>query len=69
MESQYQLMNLREKRIFVFICNTYWLTGKIIDINIKSKYCKSCEYWKGKEDTKEWNPIKSGLILMKIHVV
>lgn len=31
-----------------------WLTGKIIDINVKCKYCKSCEFWKDKEGTAEY---------------
>ncbi|XP_011873476.1 PREDICTED: uncharacterized protein LOC105565135 [Vollenhovia emeryi] len=34
-----------------------WYTGKVLDIVVKSKYCKACEYWKKKEDTaeyKEW---------------
>lgn len=25
--------------------------GKIVDIEVKSKYCKACEYWKNKLDT------------------
>lgn len=29
-------------------------TGKILDINVKSKYCKSCEIWKEKEGTTEY---------------
>lgn len=31
-----------------------WSTGKVIDIIIKSKYCKACEYWKKKSDTAEY---------------
>lgn len=31
-----------------------WLTGKIIDIVVKSKYCKTCEFWKKKEETAEY---------------
>jgi hypothetical protein len=34
-----------------------WFTGKIVDIEVKSKYCKACEYWKNKLDTakyEEW---------------
>lgn len=31
-----------------------WLTGKIINISVKSKYCKSCEFWKKKENTSEY---------------
>jgi len=29
-------------------------TGKVIDIIVKSKYCKSCEYWKSNTDTAEY---------------
>lgn len=28
--------------------------GKVVDFVVKSKYCKSCEYWKKKEDTEEY---------------
>jgi len=30
-----------------------WFTGKVLDIEVKSKYSKSCEYWKKKDDTAE----------------
>jgi len=32
-----------------------WYTGKVIDVAVKSKYCKSCEYWKKQENTAEYN--------------
>lgn len=31
-----------------------WSSGKIIDVEVKSKYCKSCEYWKSKNGTTEF---------------
>lgn len=31
-----------------------WYTGKIVDIDIKSKFCKSCSYWNSKEHTAEY---------------
>ncbi|KYN50510.1 hypothetical protein ALC57_00149 [Trachymyrmex cornetzi] len=31
-----------------------WFTGKILDIEVKSKYCKACEHWKNKLDTAEY---------------
>lgn len=31
-----------------------WYTGKVVDILVKSKYCKACEFWKKKEDTAEY---------------
>ena len=31
-----------------------WYTGKVIDVIVKSKYCKSCEYWKKKGETEEY---------------
>ncbi|EZA51520.1 hypothetical protein X777_09817 [Ooceraea biroi] len=31
-----------------------WYTGKVVDVLVKSKYCKVCEYWKKKEDTAEY---------------
>lgn len=31
-----------------------WRTGKIVDLEVKSKICKKCSYWKGKEDTAEF---------------
>lgn len=30
-----------------------WFTGKVLDIVVKSKYCKSCEFWEKKFDTEE----------------
>lgn len=32
-----------------------WFSGKVIDICVKSKYCKECEYWQKKEGTDEYN--------------
>lgn len=29
-------------------------TGKILDVQVKSKYCKQCEYWKNKSETCEY---------------
>jgi len=31
-----------------------WYTGKVVDCVVKSKYCKSCEYWEQKSDTEEY---------------
>lgn len=31
-----------------------WNTGKVVDILVKSKYCKSCVFWKNKEGTTEY---------------
>lgn len=31
-----------------------WHTGKVIDFIVKSKYCKSCEYWENHADTAEY---------------
>ncbi|XP_018338387.1 PREDICTED: uncharacterized protein LOC108746244 isoform X2 [Trachymyrmex septentrionalis] len=31
-----------------------WHTGKIIDVIVKSKYCKACEHWTKKEHTEEY---------------
>lgn len=31
-----------------------WFTGKVIDILVKSKYCKVCEYWEKKAHTEEY---------------
>ena len=31
-----------------------WFTGKIVDIEVKSKYCKTCEHWKQKTGTAEY---------------
>lgn len=31
-----------------------WFIGKIVDVEVKSKYCKSCEYWKIKLGTTEY---------------
>ena len=32
-----------------------WRTGKIVDVEVKSKYCKACEYWKSKSGTSVYN--------------
>lgn len=31
-----------------------WFTGKVIDVIIKSKYCKACEFWEKKSGTVEY---------------
>jgi len=31
-----------------------WFTGKIVDVLVKSKYCKACEFWMTKENTEEY---------------
>lgn len=31
-----------------------WYTGKVIDVQVKCKYCKGCESWKSKEGTAEY---------------
>ena len=31
-----------------------WYSGKVIDICVKSKYCKMCEHWNKKTDTAEY---------------
>lgn len=31
-----------------------WHTGKVIDIIVKFKYCKACEFWAKEEGTKEY---------------
>jgi len=31
-----------------------WCTGKVIDVNVKSKICNQCNYWKQKEGTAEY---------------
>lgn len=31
-----------------------WHTGKVVDIIVKSKYCKICETWEKKKDTEEY---------------
>lgn len=31
-----------------------WFTGKIVDIEVKSNYCKSCKQWKSKLGTAEY---------------
>lgn len=32
-----------------------WFSGKVIDICVKSKYCKECEYWQKKDGTAEYD--------------
>ncbi|KYN18206.1 hypothetical protein ALC57_09489, partial [Trachymyrmex cornetzi] len=41
--------------LFGFVSLIGWDTDKIIDVVVKSKYCKACEYWKKKEDTEEYS--------------
>lgn len=31
-----------------------WFSGKVVDMIVKSKYCKSCEFWGKKIDTEEY---------------
>lgn len=31
-----------------------YYTGKVLDIFVKSSYCKSCEFWRKKQDTAEY---------------
>lgn len=43
--------------LFGFVSLIGWCTGKVVDILVKSKYCKACEFWEKKSDTdeyKEW---------------
>jgi len=35
-----------------------WYTGKVVDIDVRSKFCKACSFWKSKEDTAEYNDWK-----------
>lgn len=32
-----------------------WFSGQIVDVEVKSKYCKSCEQWKKKLDTCDYD--------------
>jgi len=41
--------------LFGFVSLIGWLSGKVIDICTKSKYCKQCEHWEKKSDTAEYN--------------
>jgi len=38
--------------LYGFVSLIEWYTGKVVDILVKSKYCKACEFWKRKGDTK-----------------
>lgn len=40
--------------LFGFVSLIGWYTGKVVDVLVKSKYCKSCEFWKKKADTEEY---------------
>ncbi|XP_012232335.2 uncharacterized protein [Linepithema humile] len=31
-----------------------WCTGKVVDIAVKSKFCKACSLWNGKQNTSEY---------------
>lgn len=35
-----------------------WLSGKVLDIYVKSSFCKSCEYWASKINTAEYEEWK-----------
>ncbi|EFN69934.1 hypothetical protein EAG_00287, partial [Camponotus floridanus] len=41
-----------------------WYTGKVLDVCVKSKYCKVCEYWKKKEGTAEY---EEGFVDHELH--
>lgn len=41
--------------LFGIITLIGWFSGKVVDIIVKSKYCKTCEFWKKKEGTEEYN--------------
>lgn len=40
--------------LFGFVTLIGWHTGKMLDVLVKSKYCKSCEHWDKKCDTAEY---------------
>ncbi|XP_014483532.1 PREDICTED: uncharacterized protein LOC106749019 [Dinoponera quadriceps] len=43
--------------LFGFVSLIGWKTGKVVDVSVKCKYCKACEFWKTKEGTakyEEW---------------
>jgi len=40
--------------LYGFVSLIGWYTGKVVDILVKSKYCKACEFWKRKGDTEEY---------------
>lgn len=35
-----------------------WYTGKVVDVVVKSKFCKACSWWSDKEDTAEFEKWK-----------
>jgi len=35
-----------------------WFNGKVVDVLVKSKFCKSCLHWKSKENTAEYEEWK-----------
>ncbi|KYN01367.1 hypothetical protein ALC62_07840 [Cyphomyrmex costatus] len=45
--------------LFGFASLIGWYTGKVLDILIKSKYCKECEHWEKKKDTAEYEEWQS----------
>lgn len=45
--------------LFGFSSLIGWFTGKVIDIFVKSKYCKECEHWEKKKDTAEYDEWKN----------
>lgn len=47
-------MAFRYGSLYGFASLIGWHTGKVIDIEVKSKYCKECEAWKKKIDTDEY---------------
>lgn len=40
--------------LFGFATLIAWFTGKVVDLEVKSKYCQSCTMWKKKEGTPEY---------------
>jgi len=40
--------------LYGFVSLIGWYTGKVVDVIVKSKYCKACESWEKKSDTNEY---------------
>lgn len=45
--------------LFGFSSLIGWFTGKVIDIFVKSKYCKGCEHWEKQKNTAEYEEWKN----------
>jgi len=43
--------------LFGLISLIGWYTGKVLDVYIKSKYCKVCEYWEKRENTAKYEEV------------